>query len=102
MATLVRFILFVFVLWIVWRIITRRMRRTVVAMELSTQYIADESHVNNEGIRVITKATLLSVSPMPVTQYDVLCRFAHLLWHNAKARPRMMGKAVLKVLRRPR
>ena len=102
MDTVVRFILFVFVVWLVWRVITWRMRRTVVAYGMSTEYAVDESHVNEQGIRVITKATLLSVAPVPVTQYMVLCRFARLLWHNAKARPRMMGQAILKVLRRPR
>jgi hypothetical protein len=95
-------ILMAFVAWVAWRLITQRMRRTIVARELSTQYIVLDEETRPDGTRQINQARAVSVSFVDVSQYEIFLRVAHLLWHNFKARPKAMGVAILNVLRRPR
>ena len=102
MDRLVQGIFIVFGVWIGWRLITRKMRRTVVAMGFSVQHEVLESHRNDDGVLVITKSRPISVSPVPITQYDVLIRTTRMLWNNAKKQPRLMGQVILSILRRPR
>lgn len=102
MRQLTAVILMVFVAWVAWRVGTYRMRRTIVARELSTQYIVLDEEQGKDGTRIIKDTQLVSVSFVPVSQYEIFRRLVHLLWHNARKRPRMMSAAILNVLRRPR
>ena len=101
MATIVHLIFVVFGVWLGWRLITWKMRRTVVARELSTQYIVLEEEWK-DGVRIIKNAKPVGVALVDVTQYEIFRRIAHMLWHNAKKKPRWMLSAILNVLRRPR
>lgn len=102
MNALSTIILMVFAAWVAWHLVTRRMRRTIVARELSTQSIVLDEERMPDGSRLIKDAQLLSVSFVDVSQYEIFLRVVRLLWHNFKARPRTMASAILNVLRRPR
>lgn len=78
METIVRFILFVFGVWVSWRIITWRMRRTLTIVR-----------VGDHEARVIT-------------QFALLTSIWKLIIHNTLRRPRLMARVILNVLRRPR
>lgn len=79
MRQLTAVILMVFVAWVAWRLVTYRMRRTWIAVDGGPR----------TPIRMMT-------------QYRFMVTLAETLWHNFRARPRMMGAAILQVLRRPR
>ena len=66
-------ILMLFAGWVGWRLATYRIRQSLVLYDGRV-----------------------------MTHYQLLVIFAKLLWHNARKRPRMMGAAILNVLRRPR
>lgn len=101
MEVVSRLIIFLFVVWVAFRYTTRRMRRTVVGWNMSMQHEVVEYEMR-DGVMVVTKSRPISVSPVPVTQWDVFCGFVHALQHNARKHPKLMARAILNVLRRPR